>query len=1143
MFKRNIRPRFNIVVISALIIGASLQPLRAAPGTLANSPLFLSTIVEPNVFFTVDDSGSMDWNPIIAQGTGGLPTASGLPYIDGRQRAYYTPSFSRLYNSRYVLPPADGTREDWDLGWMVRNHNANLNYYNPAVTYEPWPGTRADGSPMYLDADPGAALKDPFNPGGESVDLTRSYDLSEEQAQAAFGREIEVKDFWIAVYFVWYDVDGDGVIEQSDARKRVVIPQDSPGELQNFANWFQYHRSRIHAAKAIIGTTINNTDASRMGMRMFNYGQLANVASMSENASKQSLLENFYKYDVPARGTPMRLALKATGNYFDNTDSTAPILSAAQGGECQQNFNILIGDGFWNGSSPDIGNRDINGGTGVNDSEFDGNASESNDGGNYADGISNTLADVAMRNYERDLRPDLADKVQGQPGVDEAEHQHLVTYTISFGPIGTLDPQVDDPLAPGFSWPNPADGDAQKIDDMWHAAYNGRGLFLTASDPETLEVALGTAVSDIAERTATAAAVAVNSAQLTTESTVYVAEFNSNRWQGNLYAYQIADLDTGALATLPTWAAATELDQRNPLLNPRVIMTHDGNKGVPFRWDELDVAQQADLRTGPTGALEDELAGRARLEYLRGDRSNEGTGLFFRERLSLLADVVNSGPVFVGAPALNWPDTAPFPSTAGQRYSDFKSGPAASRQGVVYVGSNGGMMHGFAEDDGEEVLAYVANNLFSTDYGSGLHYLTDPNYGHRYYNDLTPTVSDVFVNLGSGSRWHSVLISGQRGGGRGIFALDVTNPNNFLESNAANIALWEFSSDDDPDLGYTFSRPQIGLANNGRWVAIFGNGYNDTGDGEAKLFIVDIEAGADGSWDAGDYIEISTGSGSPADRNGLSTPSLADLDGNGTIDRVWAGDLRGQMWSFDLTGTVPEPTPKLLFTTIDNRPITQKPSLAKHPIISDQDGNAPNVMVYFGTGQYLVDGDRSSTNDNHFYGIWDNGRSALDSGDLVEQTFQPGFVDSNGDAARVLSSNTVNYFGGDAGWYFALDVNGERSVTNSLVRAGIVFFNSFVPSSDPCSTGGSGFRFAVDMTNGGAPEQVAIDTNNDGLVDNEDMATDGLVSASIGAVEQIGYLPEPVIIEDISYTGREPAKVIDLKVLPKGRFSWQELVR
>ena len=89
MFKRNIRPRFNIVVISALIIGASLQPLRAAPGTLANSPLFLSTIVEPNVFFTVDDSGSMDWNPILASGTGGLPTSEGLPFIDGRQRAYY----------------------------------------------------------------------------------------------------------------------------------------------------------------------------------------------------------------------------------------------------------------------------------------------------------------------------------------------------------------------------------------------------------------------------------------------------------------------------------------------------------------------------------------------------------------------------------------------------------------------------------------------------------------------------------------------------------------------------------------------------------------------------------------------------------------------------------------------------------------------------------------------------------------------------------------------------------------------------------------------------------------------------------------------------------------------------------------------
>jgi type IV pilus assembly protein PilY1 len=309
---------------------------------------------------------------------------------------------------------------------------------------------------------------------------------------------------------------------------------------------------------------------------------------------------------------------------------------------------------------------------------------------------------------------------------------------------------------------------------------------------------------------------------------------------------------------------------------------------------------------------------------------------------------------------------------------------------VVYAGSNGGMMHGFAETDGEEVLAYIAAELFSTGAGEGLHYLTDPNYVHRYYNDLTPTVSDIYADIGNGTQWETVLVSGLRGGGRSIFALNVTDPASFSEANASKIHLWEFRDNHDIDLGYTYSRPQIALANNGRWVAIFGNGYNDNGDGKAKLFILDIAAGADGSWDAGDYIKISTNSGSTTDRNGLATPALADLDGNGTIDRIYAGDLKGQMWVFDLSDTSSAAWETagatLLFTTKDDQPITTKPTLSKHPTISDDGTNEPNVMVFFGSGQYLVDSDKTSTDDNYFYGVWDKGDNTLDDGDLVEQT-------------------------------------------------------------------------------------------------------------------------------------------------------------
>ena len=1177
MFMQKRLKGFTCFALGAILGMSTFQSAYAAPGTLSRAPLFLSTIVEPNVFFTLDDSGSMDWGPLWDDGVGGVSASggTGLPVINSRERAYYTSAFSRLYSGRYYLPPSgvakadviingspngtglgqlmdpggivDDSIDEYNRGWVIRNHVGNRNYYNPAVDYKPWPGTKADGSAMYGDADPKAVLKDPNVPvsaGGESVDITvpetytsRTWSISGPDTSFSFTH-------YVATYYVWPDAEGDGQVDQTDLYKKVEIPVDNPAELQNFANWMQYYRSRINATKAIIGTTINNTDASRMGTAFFNNTiARVDVETMSDPVNKRALLSALYGLVIPARGTPARISARDVGNYFSDVAANGgPILDKADGGECQQNFNILMSDGFWNSSSsPGVGDAD-----GDDNSDFD--------GGTYADADSNvynTLADVAMYYYENDLIADttLQDKVPTQEGIDEADHQHLVTYTIAFGKTGTLDPDVE-PDDPGFAgWPNPHNGNEErKIDDMWHAAYNGRGQFLSAGDPEELEESLGTAIADIAQRTATAAAVSINSAQLTTQSVVYLAQFNTNRWQGDLFAYPIADLDTGALAATPQWTAAEVLNNRDIGTDPRLILTQDGSDGVAFDWDNLSTAQRNDLMTSPTGVLEPIDAGKARLAYLQGSRADEGGGYFFRERLSLLADLVNSGPVYVGAPSLNWPDKAPFPTDPGERYSDYKNGAAKTREGIIYAGSNGGMLHGFSETDGREALAYIPHNLFSTGAEEGLHYLTDPNYNHRYYNDLTPSISDIYSPLGTSStKWQTILISGQRGGGRGIFALNVTDPTTFSEANADDIVLWEFDSTDDPDLGYTYSRPQIALANDGNWVAVFGNGYNDTGDGEAKLFIVKIEAGVDGSWDTGDYIELTTGSGDPSNRNGMGTPALVDVDGNGTVDRVYGGDLFGQLWAFDLSDTstaswgVAGGTP--LFTTINNEPITAKPTTARHPSVASGSANSPNLMVYFGSGQYLVDGDKTTTDNNYFYGVWDKGAASgnITSTSLVEQTYDSSFA-----PARVLTNNPVNYLGStpDRGWYISLPDTGERSVTNPVVRGKAVFFNSFVPNSDPCSIGGYGYRFAVDLASGSSPPETTIDSNEDGVVDENDQVTNnsGQV-AEVAAIRQEGFLPEPVFIENISYTAEKNAPVVKLKDIPRGRFGWQELIR
>jgi type IV pilus assembly protein PilY1 len=306
--------------------------------------------------------------------------------------------------------------------------------------------------------------------------------------------------------------------------------------------------------------------------------------------------------------------------------------------------------------------------------------------------------------------------------------------------------------------------------------------------------------------------------------------------------------------------------------------------------------------------------------------------------------------------------------------------------------------------------------------------------------------------------------------------------------------------------------------------------------------ILDIAKGADGTWAAGDYVEIPTGSGSTGDRNGLATPILADLDGNGTVDRVYAGDLKGQMWTFDLSSTssgswnIPNSEP--LFTTKNNLPITAQPTLAKHPTLANSGSNAPNLMVYFGSGQYLVDADKTSTNDNYFYGVWDRGDTDLSDGDLKEQGYDSNFTQ------RVLKNDPVDYAGGDYGWFVELLDQGERSVTHPVVRADVVFFNTFVSVSDPCSVGGYGYRFAVNLVNGGSPLAPVSDTNNDGVIDDLDLADDGSGGTGvIAAVRQDGYLPEPVFLEDIAFTAETPTKVKKIKKLPDGRFSWQELLK
>ena len=616
-----------------------------------------------------------------------------------------------------------------------------------------------------------------------------------------------------------------------------------------------------------------------------------------------------------------------------------------------------------------------------------------------------------------------------------------------------------------------------------------------------------------------AAAVSFSTGSLTEGSQLYQSKFNAKDWSGDLVAYQLKS--DGSLGG-KVWGAAAKLDVTKS--GNRVMMTLGSQKsaavGVPFRWNTITSGQQNDLRTEPNGSRGNVSKGTARLEYLRGDRSHEGKGFGFRTRGSALGDIWHSSAIYVGKPGQSWPDSGGGFPDGSDKYSVFASNRSA-RTPVVYVGANDGFLHGFLASNGKEVIAYAPSMLFSDSIGAGYHRLSDPNFNHNnLYVDGTPTISDAFF-AGPNTKtktWRTVLAGTLGGGGRGLFALDVTDPSTFRESNAAKTVLWEFTNANDAHLGYTYSRPTITLMNNGRWALITGNGLEDTATdrtgGQAQLFIIYLDGGVDGTWTYGtDYLRISTGSGSTSSRNGLLSPAVVDLDRNGTADRIYAGDLLGSLWSFDVSKSTDTKwsvshNRQALFSGSSGQSITTKPTVIRHPTVTD--GSAPNLMVLFGSGRFLADGDKTRSNTQSFYGVWDNNTGGLTRSNLARQTF---LLDDASKRARVLDPYLkVEYekmTDRQYGWYIDLPAKGERVVSEALVRGNIVYFNSIIPDVSVCASGGGGWEMSVKTENGGSPDAPVFDFNEDGVVTvSGDTAS---VSGRSGASGE----------ENISYAGKK----------------------
>ena len=1079
----------------------------ATPYNLLQTPLEQSGSVPPNVLVVMDTSGSMDFQLIMeGENNGGL-RLNNDPVNNRRTNItdyFYLWDLGRANTfgpwNRYgrIVPTQAAVDARWPGNgyetWRARSAAHNRIYYSPTIQYEPWIGEDRFNN-AFTDADPENIRLDPVDPD-DLFDLTAPHTYRSTrvpQWDSNGGRSNLLITIPNLMYY-WADATTQVVIDPAQtsypggANRLDCTDDGDPSvctyaqELQNFANWFQYYRNREFITKASLGGVVANLQDIRIGYETISNITTVPVAEMNDlhtEGNKKVLMDNIYSVDSFG-GTPLRQALDRAGNIFRCAiGSDCPALPE-QEGQCQQNFALLFTDGYWNGGVGVPGNTDEDG-----DGVFD--------GGRYADTTSATLADVAMHFYETDLWPsrdnlvpvgirDILGAPTGHFDDDDTMHQHMKTYTIAFGIDGTFpasNPQ-NTPVGTAFPWTNPFSGDFEKVDDLVHAALNGRGAYYSAANPLQLRSAMEAAFLEFTQAASSASAAAFNSTSLREGTLLYRGFYDLRDRTGELTATEVST--AGVVANAPSWRASVQLNPAAVTPDNRVIVTWnpDNAGGVPFRYGNLAPSQQAIL----TGV---------EVDYLRGDRSNEQPTGPMRTRPAsggLLGPIVNSSPVFVGIPRAINRDQAPFPTD--DLYSDFAS-DVYDRSAVVYVGANDGMLHGFDASTGSEVIGYVPNKIIDANarYGNKLNDFASPFYFHNYYVDLSPRLNDIYARPTAlaAKQWMTTLIGGLGSGGKGFFALNVNDPDTLFvdESSAAGAVLWEFTDDDDTysvdengvpvggaigawtdpdglpvkDLGYATSLPSVQMSNatdggspaRNEWVAIFGNGMNSTA-GRAKLFLLFIDRGVDG-WASGDFVKIDTGYGVPLAGeqlegypNGLGAPTAVDADLNGTVDFVYAGDRVGNLFRFDVSGDDPADWHAVrLFTATYNdgtddivQPLLARPLVIKHP-------ENVGFIVIFGTGSYVTREDSGETEIQSIYAIWDRLTSspatAADGSKaarLVEQTITNVVDDSVSPAItrRIVSTNAVEYVAdgadpGTYGWYIDLDMpRAETTISGAL---------------------------------------------------------------------------------------------------------------
>ncbi|KAF7600226.1 MAG: pilus assembly protein [Candidatus Dactylopiibacterium carminicum] len=599
--------------------------------------------------------------------------------------------------------------------------------------------------------------------------------------------------------------------------------------------------------------------------------------------------------------------------------------------------------------------------------------------------------------------------------------------------------------------------------------------YFPGNSPSTMKSGLTDAFAKIVAETAAATATALSSPspqQTSSGSANYAATYSPSTWTGTLKGQSVAYDSDGDPTYTTVWEGGALLDARS--WSTRKIITWCNSGGLSL---------SASMGCAGSLAAVDGVATQSAtnfVKYLRGDRTQEvANGGLYRTRNSLLGDIVNAKVVANGAPEGLLSDLY------NDGYSSFKR-THADRDTVVFVGANDGTMHAFngsitASDGGQELFAYIPSLIYSdTDSttGGGLSSLGNPSFTHRYLVDGTPNVFDIdFYKTTKATAttndWRSVLIGGLGKGGKGYYAIDVTDPTAWTTEDAvAGKVLWEFS---DTHMGYSYGSATVVKTAKYGWVVVLTSGYNND-DGKGYFFFVDPRSG--------ELLErVATPEGSTSSPINMAHASaFVPNYKNGTADAIYAGDLQGNLWRLDVTassGSYSSPTriARLESTDGSAQPVTTRPLVEIEP-------DSGKRYVLLGTGRLLADSDVSSSQVQTFYAIIDgqSGSGAFYGGstslpDDVSFPVSRDDLEENDDLLSGIGSSP----GKTMGWYFDLPVSGgiaERVNVDPAANNGIVAWAGNLPNGEVCSPSGTSNAYAVSI---GLGKSVLTDSSGNAV--------------------------------------------------------------